>query len=353
MSSRSIKSSLWIGLFWLALGLINGTQIVTGMHAIGMRHNWPALFFVFSVSWLTWAVATPLVLRLGRRFPPVRASGWKGWALHLSLCLAIGVVDIFWNACWQYALNPYDYAGKLTFRNCLIEGFYDRFHIELLTYTVILAVGYAIDSLQRLAQREAELSKAQLDALRRQIEPHFLFNTLNGIAGLVRNQRNNAAVDMIAGLSDLLRRVLEGGERQLVPLAEELSFAERYIELQRMRFGDRLTATIDVPVELYGALVPSLILQPLIENAIRHGIERCENGGSIRVRASERGGVLTLSVHNDGPALTPAGQRAGVGIENTRGRLRTIYGVRSALEIRNHESIGVETLVTVPYENRL
>lgn len=356
MSSRSIKSSVWIGLFWLALGLINGTQIVTGMHAIGMRHNWPALFFVFSISWLIWAVATPLVFRLGHRFPPVRASGWKGWSLHVLLCLTIGVVDIFWNACWQYALNPYAFTRTLTFRYCLIEGFYDRFHVELLTYTVILAVGYTIDSLQRLAQREAELSKAQLDALRRQIEPHFLFNTLNGIAGLVRNQQNNAAVDMLAGLSDLLRRVLEGSERQLVPLAEELSFAERYIELQRMRFGDRLTATIEVPVELYGALVPSLILQPLIENAIRHGIEQREGGGSICVRASERGGVLTLAVHNDGPGLSPVGApvgtRAGVGIENTRGRLRTIYGVASALEIRNHESVGVEMLVTVPYENR-
>ena len=128
---------------------------------------------------------------------------------------------------------------------------------------------------------------------------------------MVRNQRNNAAVDMIAGLSDLLRRVLEGSERQLVPLAEELSFAERYIELQRMRFGDRLTATMEVPVELYGALVPSLILQPLIENAIRHGIEQREGGGMIRVRASERGGVLTLAVHND--RARAGGGRDGVG----------------------------------------
>ncbi len=139
---------------------------------------------------------------------------------------------------------------------------------------------------------------------RRQIEPHFLFNSLNGIAGLVRERRNSAAVEAIAGLSDLLRRVLEGADRQLVPLAEELSFLERYVELQLMRFGDRLKVIVGVPPEP----VPGLILQPLVENAIQHGV--------------------TLSVHHNGPALPFGGVEsgAGVGIANTRGRLTSLYG---------------------------
>ncbi len=181
------------------------------------------------------------------------------------------------------------------------------------------------------------------------MEPHFLFNTLNGIAGLVREHKNGTAVEMIAGLSDLLRRVLEGADRQLVPLAEELSFLERYIELQQMRFGDRLNVAVDVPLELYGALVPGLILQPLIENAIQHGVGKRVEGGTIRVSAARSGGILTLSIHNDGPNLPPGGvdSGSGVGISNTRGRLVSLYGAGCALEVRNVAS-GVETIVQVP-----
>src|SRR6201999_3395758 len=122
----------------------------------------------------------------------------------------------------------------------------------------------------------------------------------------VRSRENDAAVDMIAGLSDLLRRVLEDSGSQLVPRAEELSFLERYVELQSMRFGDRLSVTVNIPFALYSALVPGLILQPLVENAFLHGIERRVEGGSIRIGAQAEGSVLTLYVHNDGPALSAA-----------------------------------------------
>ena len=223
-------------------------------------------------------------------------------------------------------------------------------------YAAILVAGYTATSVKRLAMREAEaarltaeLSRAQLDALRRQMEPHFLFNTLHGIAGLVREHKNSAAVEMIAGLGDLLRRVLEGADRQLVPLAEELSFLERCVELQQMRFGDRLNVIVDVPLELYGALVPGLILQPLVENAIEHGVGMRVEGGTVHVGAALSGGILTLALHNDGPALPPGGidSSSGVGISNTRGRLVSLYGAGCALEVRNVAS-GVETIVQVP-----
>lgn len=346
-----MRSALRICLFWITLGLVNATQIVAGMRAEGMRHNWTALFFASSVSWLIWACATPLVLGLGRKYSPMAAPGWRGWSIHLGTCLGIGMADSCWNAALASALNPLALRNPPPFRILAIEQFYSRFHIELITYGAIVAVGYTVDSLRRLAMREAELSKAQLDALRRQIEPHFLFNTLNGIAGLVRDHQNRAAVGMIAGLSDLLRRVLEDSERQLVPLAEEISFLERYLELQRMRFGDRLKVIIDVPGELCGAMVPSLILQPLVENAILHGIEQRVDGGSIRISAAGEDQVLILQVHNDGPGLPAFGvaSAGGVGITNTLGRLRTLYGMASALEVRNHALAGVETVLRLPY----
>jgi sensor histidine kinase YesM len=147
-----------------------------------------------------------------------------------------------------------------------------------------------------------------MDVLRRQLEPHFLFNTLNGISGLVRERQNNAAVDMIAGLSCLLRRALEDSGTQLVPLAEEVSFQESYIGLQSMRLGDRLQVTLDIPVELYAALVPQLLLQPLVENAIVHGIGKLVDGGQIRLTARESKGTLSIYLYNDGPALALAGE---------------------------------------------
>jgi two-component system LytT family sensor kinase len=353
------RRGVWIALIWVCLGLVNGAQIVFGMRAVGMHHNWASLFFVWFASWLVWACATPLVLFLGRRYPFARRIDWKCWAIHFGTCLIIAVADACWIGSLNYFLNPLALTGPLpSWRYLAISALYERFHVGLITYAGILVAAHTMASLKRLSMREAEaarlaaeLSRAQLEALRRQMEPHFLFNTLNGIAGLVREHKNSTAVEMIAGLSDLLRRVLEGANRQLVPLAEELSFVERYIELQLMRFGDRLNVIVDVPLDLYGALVPGLILQPLVENAIQHGIGRCIEGGVIRVAAVRQEETLIVSVHNDGPGLAPDGveSSSGVGISNTRGRLATLYGAACALEVRNHVVSGVETIVQVPY----
>ena len=159
----------------------------------------------------------------------------------------------------------------------------------VILYGIILLVASMLDSRERLAYQETEtarlneqLSKAQLHALRRQIEPHFLFNTLNAIAGLVRERRNDAAVSMIAELSDFLRRVIDDSSRQQVPLGEELEFALKYLDIQKVRFAERLQVSVSVPSELFSTAVPSLILQPMVENAVKHGIAKRVQGGLIR-----------------------------------------------------------------------
>ncbi len=197
-----------------------------------------------------------------------------------------------------------------------------------------------------------QLSRAQLDALRRQIEPHFLFNTLNSIAGLVREKRNDDAVNMIAGLSDFLRRVVEDSGKQQVPLGEEMEFLQKYLDIQKVRFAERLQLHLDVPKELFAAQVPSLILQPMVENAIRHGIAKRAHGGLIRIAAVRSNGMLTLSVYNDGPRL-PADwdeNNSGIGISNARTRLQSLYGEACNLSLRNHDPDGVEVSVSVPFK---
>ena len=357
--------SWWIAVLWLAVSLITATQVVVGMAAVGMRHNWIALFFTTVAAWLIFPFATPIVLSLSRRFPLAKAGDWKNLPVHLAAALAVGIGHIVWSATLEWVFNPLAVHPPPSFRYVFFTTVYMQFHTGIIIYAAIVAIGNTIDSIRRLAHREAdavrlegELSKAQLDALRRQLEPHFLFNTLGAISGLVRE--NETAVEMIAGLSDLLRRVLEDSGRQLVPLAEELSFLESYIKLQALRFGERLKVTVNIPLELYGALVPQLVLQPLLENAIVHGIGRLVEGGEIRVTARESEGMLLICLYNDGPPLLLAGgYRTGVGLSNTRGRLVTLYGAGSSVELRNapvardasrhSDRAGVETIVKVPY----
>jgi hypothetical protein len=349
------RHSLWIAIAWLAVGAISATQVVVGMAALGRQLHWTSLFFTTAAAWLFWVVATPLILSLSRRFPLKRARDWRNIPVHLPAALFTSVARIAWSAGLEWAINPVQDPNP-SYRTMFFTMLYMQFHTGIIFYGVIVAIDNIVDSIRRLTQREAEaarlageLTKAQLDGLRRQLEPHFLFNTLNGISGLVREKRNEDAVEMIAGLSDLLRRVLEDSGRQLVPLAEEVSFLERYIELQVMRFGDRLKVTVDIPIELYAALVPPLLLQPLVENSIEHGIGKLMDGGEVRLTARESAGTLSIYIYNDGPALSAPGYRTGVGLSNTRGRLVTLYGAESSIELRNGDQAGVETIITVPY----
>ena len=349
----------WIAAFWGGIGLFDATQTVILMRAEGMHHYWVRLFFTQMFAWLPWMLATPLVLRLSRRFPPLQWKRPAMWGVHLAACAGIGLVFAAWVALWEKLLNPYALAeGPGPYLHLLDWKFYGELLGFVILYSLILFAGHILQSREELALRQAEaarlneqLSRAQLDALRRQIEPHFLFNTLNAIAGLVREQRNDAAVSMIAGLSDFLRRVVEDSGAQQVPLAEELEFTRRYLDIQKVRFAERLQFTVDVPDNLLAAQVPSLILQPMVENAVKHGIAKRVQGGEIRITAARANGTLTLRVYNDGPGL-PAGWEknvSGIGIANARTRLRSLYADSFALNLQNQEPGGVEASVSVPF----
>jgi two-component system, LytTR family, sensor kinase len=364
MQSNHIHSHsarwIWIASLWLGFGLVDATQTVFVMRSQGMHHAWGILFFTSVVAWAVWALATPLVMRLGRRFPPVKPASIVTWLAHLAACAVIGLTFSAWTSGLDFILNPYAYASRSkSFMHLWFNDFSNGILAFLLLYAAILAVNYALDSKARLTRQQTEtarlneqLSKAQLDALRRQIEPHFLFNTLNAVTGLVREGRNETAVSMIAELSDFLRRVLNDSSRQEVPLGEEMEFAQRYLEIQKVRFAERLQLSVDVPDELLLAQVPTLILQPIVENAVKHGIAKRSQGGQIRIVAFRSNGDLTVRVYNDGPSL-PASwetQQSGIGIANMRTRLRSLYGDAFALLLENRETGGVEVSVSVPFK---
>src|SRR5580700_3146302 len=303
------RRGLWIALIWFGFGLIDATQTVLVMRAEGMHHAWGYLFATTVVSWLPWALATTLVMRLGHRFPPMHSKPLT-WLVHAAACATIGLIFTAWTTGLVMLFNPYAGTAPPAFMALWLGRFYNGILTFLVLYSAILTVNYLLESRVRWAFQQAEaarlneqLAKAQLNALRRQIEPHFLFNTLNALAGLVREGRNDDAVSMIARLSDFLRRVLEDSPRQQVPLGEELEFTQKYLDIQKVRFAERLQLSVDVPSELYPAQVLNLMLQPLVENAVKHGIARRVQGGTIKITAFRSNGTLTLRVYNDGPSL--------------------------------------------------
>jgi len=360
ISLRSLQSSRWflIGLIWLSIGMFDASDTVFSMRAEGHHHAWLRLFITLLLSWLPWALATPLILALGRRYPISFASVF-GWLPHLGACAFIGLGSATWSAALEELLNPWlQVPGPDPFAALMMARFFTRLVSFLILYAAIIAIGYVLDSRQRLARQETEtarinelLTRAQLDALRRQIEPHFLFNTLNGIAALVRESRNDAAINMLTKLSDILRRVVEGSAKHEVALGEEMEFLQKYLDIQKVRFAERLRLSVNVPEDLFPAQVPSLLLQPIVENSIKHGIAKSARGGVIRIGAFRSDGMLTLNVYNDGPKLPPdtGNRQASTGISNLRTRLRSLYGTEFRFTIQNKDPTGVEVSVSFPF----
>jgi LytS/YehU family sensor histidine kinase len=230
----------------------------------------------------------------------------------------------------------------------------------VIVYGLILGFSFAMDARERMARQmmetarlSGELSRAQLAALRQQIEPHFMFNTLHSITGLVRDYQNEAAVSMIVGLSEFLRRALEDSHRSQVPLVEEVEYLQRYLDIQKVRFGERLQVKVDIPAELRKAWVPGLLLQPLVENAIKHGIAKRAAGGVVRITGAQIEGKLCLRIYNDGPDVSDVGRAsgAGVGISNLRTRLQILHGNESDLKLNHLEKGAVEVIVMLPLKD--
>jgi len=312
------------------------------------------------VYWLTWAAYAPIVLNAARRWPLSREAVWPGVARHLGLMALVAPLQITTAYLVHFTLlrvsGILPAAQATAWLAARLGGVVWGTFAGFLYYWMITAVYWAAE-FQRLyraerlqaAQLEASLAAARLDALRTQLRPHFLFNTLNAISVLTVDEPQRAK-RMLLRLSDLLRASIEGGEGHEVPLATELELLEAYLEIQRARFEDRLRVRFEIEPETRAALVPTLLLQPLVENAIRHGLEDSERGGEIAVLARRYGADLVLEVRDDGRGLvTNPAAREGVGLGNTRERLARLYGDRHYLVLRSQPEGGVAVEVVLPY----
>ena len=302
--------------------------------------------------WL-WAAITPPIFSLSSRLTETHSR----WFVRIPILLLAGIVV----SLIIYALLGYARSEIFDVPRRGIPGFAPlreigrfRFANQFLVYCAVVAAGFAREYFLRDQERyreagalQAQLAEARLDALRAQINPHFLFNTLNAIAALV--ERDPAGVRrMIARLADLLRRTIDSRGAATVPLSEEIDFLRRYIEIMEVRFQGRLRVRMDISPDTLDVRVPSLILQPIMENAIEHGASRAVGEGVIEVVARRDHGNLVLSVRDNGPGVR--GAEAGVGLSNTRARLEQLYGSRALVSIESLPESGAIATMTIPID---
>ena len=317
----------------------------------GARGNadWRTVAFAGAL-WLAFGALTPIIYFLALRYPLRRDALVRRVMVHLTgalvLCLGWTSAGV-WMALLMNRRPPQESVSRY-YASWILANLPWSVFLYFTVLGSIFAFTYYREARERESQQArlaAQLAEARLGALRMQLNPHFLFNSLNAITVLVRDQNTRDASRMLELLSGVLRQVLQSGKRQEVTLDDELRFTEQYLAIEQVRFSDRLQVRWAIEPEVRDVLVPEFILQPLVENAIRHGVAKRSDAGIIEITARAVDGNLELCVLDNGPGYQPAAA-AGVGISNTRARLKTLFGDAGQLQI-NRESDG--TLATVRF----
>lgn len=346
-SSRFQVYALLLGL-WTAISLAYASHLYF-YHALREgESSWSSALVESFADWYVWGLLSIPVLSLARRFP---LRSIRNIALHLFLSLFFSALQVAIHSLidqlWIHQTFSSDTVAT-TFR----LFFARTYHFGLLVYGLIVV---ARDALERYknqqvnaSQLEARLAEAQLQALRSRLQPHFLFNTLNTIASLM-HQDVQSADRMIIRLSELLRLTLASNVEQEIPLKQELEFLAKYIEIEQERFRDRLKVRMEVEPEVLDAAVPSFLLQPIVENSIRHGMAASRDGGLIEIRAGRKNGLLHLQVIDNGKGIADQEVREGIGLSHTRMRLEQIYGNRFEFHLKPGRERGTDVQITIPF----
>lgn len=336
---------------WTLFGLFFASQHYVGRVYFGRVPSWAEALSVWMTCAYSWALLTPAVLWVIERFPIKKETWKKSLLVHLPAAALFSLSGL---AIYVLARNVlFPNQPTPTFKGLLVVDY----HQGLLTYAVIVGICYGLDYYRKYreheiaaAQFQAKLAQAQLAALKSQLHPHFLFNTLNTIAVLM-DEDTQLARKMLVRLSDLLRIVLKKEAADEVTLKQEIEFLESYLEIEQIRFQDRLKVKMSVDANTLNAKVPDLILQPLVENAIKHGIAPRSSVGQIEIRAERQNGNLLLEVRDDGVGIKEGIERNGngVGLANTKARLESLYGANFNFAIRNAEE-GVVASLSIPFK---
>jgi two-component system, LytTR family, sensor kinase len=319
------------------------------------RADWNEVAFTF-FNWLLLGVVTPLIYVLARRYPIRKKEIGRAIGGHLLGGIAFGLIWAAIGVLLGWLLGRFPGEGAIW--RGYVAWLVSTFPYSMLLYLLMLGCVYAFTYYDEARQREsqqarlaAQLAQARLGALRMQLNPHFLFNSLNAITVLVRDNNNHGASEMLELLSDVLRHVLQNKKEPEVTLHEETTFIEKYLAIEQVRFSDRLKIRFSIEPTLRDVLVPELILQPLVENAIRHGIAQRIEDGEMEIAARENEGNLLLSVQDNGPGYQACG-RTGVGLANTRARLEELYGAAGLLHVSTGKDGGTVAVLSFPLKRK-
>ena len=351
--------------FWAFLAVLTAAGRLLDPRIAAMRPELTSGFVTLAVvEYTLWALLTLPILWMTRRFGGETPRLWRVLVfLLIGRALAVAVDALLQDI--SRHIMPLPPGRRFRRPRPLPLFFRFEFLYDFMVYMVVLAAGLArnyfvryqsrLDETRRLqaeaAELHAQLADARLNALRTQLNPHFLFNTLNAVATLVE-QDPRGVRRMIARLSDLLRHTLDERDEQEISLAREIEMLRRYLDIMEVRFQGRLAVSIDVDASLDDALVPNLVLQPLVENAFQHGLAGMEDVGTLAVRAFREGDDLVLTVRDNGPGPSSEPTREGVGLSNTRARLGQLYGARQYLSLTAAPGGGALVEVRLPYHTR-
>lgn len=339
------------------VGITFSVQNYIMMNNRGYSISWHDSWAEEVPFWVVWALLSPIFFRLTARFPLDRAKWWKTVLLHIPGGILFSLVHFGIYFVVLMVLKERDVMAIKTLRQLGEMLPKLNFGLRLWSYLLLVALGYAMDfynryqeNAMRASQLEARLAQAQLEALKMQLHPHFLFNTLNSISALLHRDVETAD-KMIARLGDFLRMTLRNSGQQEITVAEELEFLKCYLEIERIRFQDRLTVEMVIDPQAETAHVPNLLLQPIVENAIRHGISACNSPGKLSIHAECHNGALRIRVKDNGAGIKGNGSdyREGVGLQNTRSRLEQLYGTHQRLHMYNSREGGVTVEIEIPF----
>lgn len=360
----------WLVVFvcWTALALVFASQSYFYGIVTGEDKDWSRVFWWTLADWYLWALLSPAIFWLARHYRFESGALAKSFSVHAAAAVFFSLAHLILQSLFERATGWSKFAGNDLFLTTFLFLFFKKIHLNLLTYAALVGISHAVRLYRNNQERKAEahrleaekhhlaaqLAGAELSALQMQLNPHFLFNALNTLSEMI-HQNPKAADKMVARLGDLLRLSLERGRRAEVTLEKELEFLRKYLEIEELRFHDRLSVSYDVPPEVLDAQVPNLILQPLVENAVKHGVAAVPGKGSIKISASREQDKLKLAVRDNGAGLasdwenSDPGQRERIGISNTRARLRQLYDGGSSFEIKTAATGGTEVKIEIPF----
>jgi two-component system LytT family sensor kinase len=313
------------------------------------------------LNFLFWAFLCPVVFRLVRRWPFSMRPTWKPILAHALFGLLLGTLHEVVTSTVYYAIltSTGDLKWEPNIRTYVVHALAPGILQRFMEYWTLLVIFIAVDNARQMRDKQTQLLKmkhqldlAQLDALRKQLQPHFLFNTLNTVSAMMEENASGAR-RVLSRLGQVLRITLDRDRQDKVPLADEVDHIANFLGIESERFSDRLKVHYQVPAPCMDALVPTMVLQPLVENAIKHGLDRTTDGVEITVAAERLNGSIRVLVQDNGKGCPdPAGAMAkgGIGLRNVRDRLKLLYGSTSAFEIHSPSGRGFSVILEIPYE---